>query len=150
MRFYFPNKLIDLQGKPVQEGLDSFWARSAEVSRTAWSSRALPLFVIGGGPDELLRSRCRDGRQEKRTVVTVHAGMTSHNLEEKNPAHFIEPRFWPGRVYFSFAAIGAALQSDPTHHKTPKAIVQPGNVARFLWERKGCAIRVCNPVAWAG
>lgn len=56
--------------------------------------------------------------------MTSHAGMTSHNLEEEEATHFIVPRSWSGRIYFSFAAIRAALQSNPTHKKLLAPTVQ--------------------------
>lgn len=54
--------------------------------------------------------------------MTSHAGMTSHNLEEEEATHV--PRSWSGRIYFSFAAIRKALQSNPTHKKLPAPTVQ--------------------------
>ena len=47
--------------------------------------------------------------------MTAHTGMASHNLEEEEATHFIPPRLRSGRIYFSFAAIGAVVQSKPTH-----------------------------------
>jgi hypothetical protein len=91
--------------------------------------RTLPLLVIGCGLlVGFLRSRCRDGRQEKRTVVPVHPGMASHNLKEEQTTHFIAPRSWSGSVYFSLAAIRATLRSNPTHNKLLKPTIQPETV----------------------
>jgi|HubBroStandDraft_1064217.scaffolds.fasta_scaffold00190_38 hypothetical protein len=102
------------------------------VLRNSLSCRPLPLFVIGRNLDRFLRSRRRDGRQEKGTVVAAHAGMASHYLEEEQATHFIVPRSGSGPVYFSFAAIRAALQSNPTHNKPLNPLSVQKNVAQFL------------------
>src|SRR5579859_5940849 len=67
--------------------------------------------------DGLPHCQGRDGPHEKRTVVTAHAGMASHDLEEEKTTHLVVPRSWSGRVYLIFAAIRAAFQSDSAHNQ---------------------------------
>jgi hypothetical protein len=89
------------------------YLRTSDVLPKASLCRTLPLFVIGYGLlNGLPCGQCRDWRQEKWTVVTAHAGMASHNLEEGKTTHFVVPRSWSGRAYLSLAAIRAVLQSN--------------------------------------
>jgi hypothetical protein len=81
---------------------------------------------VGGDPVQHLGFlRHGHGWQEKRTIVTVHAGMTSDDLKEEEAAHFISPSLGLGRVYISSAAIRALPQSNPTHNKLPSVAFQP-------------------------
>ena len=80
---------------------------------------------VGGDPVQHL-GFIRHGHvwQEKRTIVTVHAGMTADDLREEEAAHFISPSLGLGRVYISSAAIRALPQSNPTHNKLPSVAFQ--------------------------
>ncbi len=79
--------------------------------------------------------------------MTAHAGMASHHLEEEKATHLIVPRSWSGRVYVIFAAIRAALPSNPTHNQL---LNRPSH--QKMWrsspvrEEGCCAIKVSNPV----
>ncbi len=93
---------------------------------------SLLFFVIACGLDGYLRTPNRNRRQEKRTVVTSHAGVASHNLDEEEATDFIVPRSWPGRIYVRFAAIRAVLQANPAHsNETLKPRGQPIDIPRF-------------------
>jgi hypothetical protein len=74
--------------------------------------------------------------------------MASQDLEEEQATHFIAPRSWSGRVYFSAAAIRAALQSNPPHNKTLTPLSKQKNVAQLARETKGCATKTKQPYYW--
>jgi hypothetical protein len=121
------------------------------LKKQSVSCRPLALFVIDRGLDRLLPSRFSDERQEKGTVVTAHAGMASHNLEEEQATHFIPPSSWPGFVYFSFAAaIRAAQHSDPAHNKPLNPLSNQKKVAQFLRGREGLRHQTKQPSYWKG
>ncbi|HXM12089.1 MAG TPA: hypothetical protein VN946_19215, partial [Terriglobales bacterium] len=64
----------------------------------------------------------RDRRQEKRTIVTAHAGMASHNMKEKEGTQRIRPSLQSRQVYFIFfAAVRALTQSNPAHDNKTSA-----------------------------
>src|SRR5580692_482114 len=85
------------------------------------------MLLIGCGLCRFPGSLRRHGHgwQEKRTVVTVHAGMTSDDLKEEEAAHFISPSLGLGRVYINSAAIRAVPQSNPTHNRLLSSAFQP-------------------------
>jgi hypothetical protein len=121
--------------------LDIYRPRSTIVILSVTlSCRTIPRFVIGYALYGLLRNRCRNRREEKRAVMAAHARMTSHNLEEEEATQFIPPSLWSGRIYLIFAAIRAALQSNPTHNE------HPSSAGHFTPHRGVASVQDCTPL----
>ena len=79
----------------------------------------LSLFFAGGALDGLFLRPYRDERQEEWTVMTMHTGVASHNLEEEEPTQFLPQTLRLGGIYFVIAAaIRTGVQPNSAHAGT--------------------------------
>lgn len=68
------------------------------------------VFFVGNSVDGISLRRRRNGRHEKRMIVTAHTGMTPHDLEKENQTEIITSCLRSRHVLFTLAAVGAIVK----------------------------------------